>query len=107
MISATLRLVLLAFLLAIPHAVQSQDSRSYPLAVLPFAERGKDTKDLGAKIADLLFAKLANEPGIVLLEREREDFRKVLDEKQLDLSALVNEGQAAKVGHLIGAKLLV
>jgi len=30
-----------------------------------------------------------------------------LDEKQLDLSALVNEGQAAKVGHLIGAKLLV
>jgi TolB-like protein len=105
--NAMLRLVLMAFAVAIPPVIQAQDARSYPLAVLPFAERGKDTKDLGAKVADLLFAKLASEPGIVLVEREREDFRKVLDETQLDLSALVNDGKAAKVGHFIGAKLLV
>src|SRR6476646_6310554 len=101
------RLVLMALALAIPAWVQGQNPRSYPLAVLPFVERGKETKDLGPKVTDLLFAKLAGETGIELVERQREDFRKVLDETEFDLSALANPEQAAKVGHLTGARLLV
>jgi TolB-like protein len=107
MTNSTLRLFLMALVLAIPTWVQGQNPRSYPLAVLPFVERGKETKDLGPKVTDLLFAKLASDTGIVLVEREREDFRKLLDETQLDLSGLVNPEKAAKVGHLTSAKLLV
>jgi len=75
MTNSTLRHVLVALALAIPTWVQGQNPRSYPLAVLPFIERGKETKDLGPKVTDLLFAKLASDTGIVLVEREREDFR--------------------------------
>jgi TolB-like protein len=107
MTNSTLRLVLMALALAVPVWVQGQNPRSYPLAVLPFVERAKETKDLGPKITDLLVAKLAGDTGIVLVEREREDFRKVLDETELDLSGLVNPDKAANVGHLTGAKLLV
>ena len=107
MTNATRHLVLLALVLAIPAGVEAQNPRSYPLAVLPFVERGKETKDLGLKVTDLLCAKLASDSGIVLVQREREDFRKVLDETELGLSSLVNPEQAAKIAHLTGAKLLV
>jgi len=100
-------LLLLALVLAIPTGVHGQNSRSHPLAVLPFVERGKETKDLGPKVTALLVAKLASDPAIVLVERDREDFRKVLDETQLGLSGLVDSEQAASVGQLTGARLLV
>jgi TolB-like protein len=77
----------------------------YPAAVLPFQERGKDAKDLGAKVTDLLFAKLAADPGLMLVDRE--DLKKQLEEQELNLSGLVNPQQANKVGQLTGAKLLI
>jgi TolB-like protein len=77
----------------------------YAAAVLPFQERGRETKDQGSKVTDLLFAKLAAEPGLTLVERE--DVRKLLEEQELNLSGLVNPQQATKVGQLTGAKLLI
>ena len=77
----------------------------YPAAVLPFQERGRETKDQGSKVTDLLFAKLAVEPGLTLVERE--DIKKLLEEQELNLSGLVNPQQATKVGQLTGAKLLI
>ena len=77
----------------------------YPAAVLPFQERGAETKDQGSKVTDLLFAKLSADPALMLVERE--DIKKLLDEQELNLSGLVNPQQATKVGQLTGAKLLI
>ena len=77
----------------------------YPAAVLPFQERGPDAKDQGSKVTDLLFAKLAADPALMLVDRE--DIKKLLDEQELNLSGLVNPQQATKVGQLTGAKLLI
>ena len=77
----------------------------YPAAMLPFQERGRDAKDQGSKVTDLLFAKLAVDPGLMLVDRE--DIKKVLEEHELNLSGLVNPQQATKVGQLTGAKLLI
>jgi TolB-like protein len=81
-----------------PHAV-------YPVAILPFQERGRDAADLGPQVTDLLFAKLVVNPDIYLVERE--DINKLLEEKELNLSGLVNPGQAVQVGYLTGAKIIV
>jgi len=77
----------------------------YPAAVLPFQERGRDVRDQGSKVTDLLFAKLAADPGLTLVDRE--DIKKLLEEHELNLSGLVNPQQATKVGQLTGAKLLI
>ncbi|MGD0900067.1 MAG: CsgG/HfaB family protein [Thermoguttaceae bacterium] len=79
--------------------------RVYPAAVLPFQERGRDVKDQGSKVTDLLFAQLAADPSLMLVDRE--DIHKVLAEHELNLSGLVNPEQATKVGQLTGAKLLI
>jgi TolB-like protein len=77
----------------------------YPLAVLTFEERGPGAKDYGAKVSDLLFAKLAARDGIFLVERN--DLKKVLDELELGLSGAAKPAEAARVGQLTGAKLLL
>jgi TolB-like protein len=76
-----------------------------PMALLAFEERGAGTKDLGAKVTDLLFAKLAAKPDLFLVDRG--DIKKILDEQALSLSGAVKADEAAKVGQLTGAKLLV
>ena len=77
----------------------------YPVAILPFQERGRDAADLGPQVTDLLFAKLVANPDMYLVERE--DINKLLEEKELNLSGLVNPGQAIQVGYLTGAKIIV
>lgn len=77
----------------------------YPTALLPFSERGSGAKDMGAKVTDLLFAKLATKPDIYLVDRG--DLNSTLGEQSLNLSGAVNPGEATKVGQLTGAKLLI
>jgi TolB-like protein len=77
----------------------------YPAAVLPFQERGADVKGFGPKVTDLMFANLVVDPRIYLVDRE--DLEKVLKELELNLSGLVRPEEAARVGQLTGAKLLV
>ena len=109
----TLRLALPAVLLlftTIAAQAEEQEKKGktpqvYPAAVLPFQERGGDTKGEGGKVTDLLFAKLAADPTLVLVDRE--DIKKLLDEHELNLSGLINPQQATKVGQLTGTKLLV
>jgi TolB-like protein len=76
-----------------------------PVAILPFQERGRDAAELGPQVTDLLFAKLVVNPDMYLVERE--DINKLLEEKELNLSGLVNPGQAVQVGYLTGAKIIV
>lgn len=77
----------------------------YPVAVLPFTERGADVKELGSKISDLLFARLSSEPELTLVDRE--DLKKTIAEQELNISGAVNPAEANKVGQLTGAKILV
>ena len=84
---------------------QAKAPHVYPAAILPFQERGRDAKDEGSKVTDLLFAQLAAEPSLVLVDRA--DIAKLLAEQEVNLSGLVNPQQATKVGQLTGAKLLI
>lgn len=77
----------------------------YPTAIFPFEERGAGAKDYGAKVADILFAKLVAKPELFLVDRQ--DMKKTLDEHELNLSGMVSPDQAVQVGKLTGAKVLV
>jgi TolB-like protein len=78
---------------------------TYPVALFPFEERGTSGKELGVKVADLLFAKLAANPEVYLVDRG--DLNKVLTEFTLNNSGMVRPEDATKLGRLSGAKLLV
>jgi TolB-like protein len=77
----------------------------YPTAIFPFEERGAGVKDMGAKVADILFAKLVANPDLYLVDRQ--DMKKTLDEHELNLSGMVSPDQAVQVGKLTGAKVLI
>jgi len=77
----------------------------YPAAILPFQERGPEMKDMGAKVTDVMFASLAADPGLYLVDRAEMD--KLAAEAELNLSGMVASGQTMKLGELCGARLLV
>jgi TolB-like protein len=77
----------------------------YPVAVLPFQERGADVKELGGKVTDLVFAGLVTNPDLFLVDRE--DMRKTFGEQELNLSGMVKPAEAIKIGQLTGAKIIV
>ncbi|MBU4459143.1 MAG: CsgG/HfaB family protein [Verrucomicrobia bacterium] len=77
----------------------------YPTAIFPFQERGAGAKDYGTKVADLLFAELAANPDLMLVERQ--EMEKSMQEFELGLSGLASPANAAHVGQLTGAKILV
>ena len=107
-VCATLAVVLLA-----GSMVSAQDRKKkgddepeiYPVAILPFQERGRDAAALGGQVTDLMFASLVVNPDLYLVERE--DINKLFEEQELNLSGLVNPAQATQVGYLTGAKIIV
>ncbi len=76
-----------------------------PAAILAFAERGVAVKGTADKIADLLFAELAVNDGLWLVDRQ--DLQQTLSEQELSASGMVNPAQAVKIGSLTGAKVLI
>jgi TolB-like protein len=83
----------------------SAPAQVYPAAILPFQERGADVKGFGPKVTDLMFANLVVDPRMYLVDRE--ELETTLKELELNLSGLVKPEEAARVGQLTGAKLLV
>lgn len=83
--------------------VRGQDV--YPTAILNFEERGRAVAGYAGKVADILYAELAAHPDIWLVERSA--INHVLQESELNLSGAVAPGQAAQVGQLVGAKILI
>jgi TolB-like protein len=77
----------------------------YPAAIFPFQERGAGVKDYGAKVADILFASLAANPSLFLVDRA--EIEKTLKEHELNLSGLVTQDQAIQIGKLTGAKIII
>lgn len=77
----------------------------YPAALFTFEERGSSVKELGVKVSDLLFARLAAEPSLYLVDRV--ELQKTLAEQSLSATGAVEADKAVEVGRLTGAQLLV
>lgn len=97
--------LLVALCMAAAGADEGAADGPYPAAILGFQERGSGVSGYGEKVVDLLFALLATEPELVLVERA--EIEKLLEEQSLSLSGVVRPDEAVKVGQLTGAKILV
>jgi len=75
------------------------------VAVLNFASSDPANPDAGGEIAAALTAMLSGESGITLVERD--SIMQTLREHELNLTGLVNDETAIKVGKLVGAKIMV
>jgi hypothetical protein len=98
-------LIVLGLLITASAAQAAESKLAYPVALFRFEERGTTPRDLGQKVMDLLFANLVANPDIFLVDRA--DLDKALAELALNASGAVKPDEAAKVGNLTGAKLLV
>src|SRR5258708_1781959 len=108
--SAMGSIVALALFLLLGEPARGKDEKDktpvvYPAAVLSFEERGASVKDYGAKVGDILFARLAANERLHLVDRE--DLKKVFQEHELNLSGAVKAEDAIKVGRLSGARILI
>lgn len=100
------RLCVIAFLLCgFACSPLQADEEIYPVAVLPFSERGKEVAEQGQQVTDLMFANLVINPELFLVDRE--DLDTVLQEQELSLSGAVKTDEAIQVGQLTGAKVLI
>src|SRR3954452_22419683 len=86
-------------------AKDAKDATVFPTAIFTFEERGAGVKEFGPKVTDILFAKLVAKPELMLVDRV--EMKKTLDEQAINISGAVKADEAAKVGQLTGAKLLV
>ena len=75
------------------------------VAVLDFAGSDAANPNVGSDLAAALTAMLSGESGITLVERQ--SLAQVLREHELNLTGLVTDDQAIKVGKLVGARLTV
>lgn len=93
---------------AAPEPVKADAGKStmvYPTAIFTFQERGSGAKDYGVKVADILFASLAANPDLFLVDRA--NLQKTLQEHELNLSGVVTPDQSVQIGKLTGARILV
>jgi hypothetical protein len=86
-------------------AVAGPAAVAYPAAILPFEERGAGVKEMGAKVSDILFASLAANPALVLVDRG--DLDRLLAESHLSLAGMASPETAVKTGELTGAKIII
>jgi len=75
------------------------------VAVFNFNAAGEKLANKGAEAALLLSTQLSTAAHLILVERQ--EIERALSEQELGLSGTVSTGTAAKVGALIGAKVLI
>jgi len=85
----------------------AQDEKANPLtvAVLNFEEKGNDLGGIGESASILLTTFLSDNPNLILVERA--ELENILAEFELNLSGTVDQENAAKIGQLTGARILV
>ncbi len=90
-----------------PNQVVSPEKvvESVPMAIFDFESKAPGNPDLGQQLGDILTARLSTYDQFTLVERKR--LQDVLAEMQLNLSGMVETGQATKVGKVVGARILV
>ncbi|HSI09666.1 MAG TPA: CsgG/HfaB family protein [Rariglobus sp.] len=76
-----------------------------PMAVFDFQTTDRALEKKGTEVAVLLGTYLSIQPELFLVERQEID--KVLGEQEAGLSGAISAETAAKVGSLVGAKVLV
>lgn len=104
----TLRIGLIGLfaLMIVPRAVCAQDARP-TVAVLHFSSfaLGRDTKDLGGALVDMVTTELSKKPAIRVIDRAQvED---LLTKQKLLVSGRVNDEEAMRAGKLLGAQYIV
>lgn len=101
-----LKLVSTLLLATLPPAASSAEPNHPVLSVgvLPFSET-PESKDLGAALSELVAAQLATSGNLVLVERAQLDH--VLAEQGMGASGAVDPQSAARIGQLVGARVLV
>ena len=75
------------------------------VAVLDFTASDPASPNLGSEVAAALTAMLSGESGITLVERQ--SLAQTLREHELNMTGLVSDEQAVKIGKLVGAKIMV
>ena len=75
------------------------------VAILDYEATAPGNPELGSQIAEIMTARLSGEDGLELVERAK--LGQVLREQHLPLVGLADPQQAAQIGKLLGAKLLV
>ena len=75
------------------------------VAVLDFAADTPGSPELGAQISEIVTASLSGTEGVTLVDRA--SLTRALQELELNLAGVVNAGQAAQVGKVVGARLLI
>jgi hypothetical protein len=107
-------MMMMALILGISAVAQVQNENAekqeavpevYTTAILPFTESGAGVAGFGEQAANIIFAKMSENPSLWLVERT--DLDKILKEAELNISGAVNPGQAIQIGQLTGAKLIV
>jgi hypothetical protein len=96
---------LLAALAFVASAFTARADDPLPLAVFDFQAADRALEKKGAEIGVLLNALLSAQPEVFLVERQ--EVEKLLGEQELGLSGNVAPDTAARVGALVGAKVLV
>lgn len=75
------------------------------VAILDFESAAPGNPELGAQVSQVLTATLSDEQGFSLVDRS--SLAQTLREHELNLTGLVNAEQAAKIGKLAGARILI
>lgn len=92
-------------LVAAQSSFANQAPAVYPTAIFDFVEKSGHMSGMGEKVSDIVFANLAMDPTITLVDRE--EMEKLQDEAVLNLSGMVNAQQANQIGMLTGARIIV
>ncbi|MCX5683953.1 MAG: hypothetical protein NT049_09745 [Planctomycetota bacterium] len=75
------------------------------VAVLDYEAASPGNPELGSQIAEIMTARLSVEDGLDLVERGK--LGQIMKEQHLTLVGLADPQQAAQIGKLLGAKLLI
>jgi TolB-like protein len=90
--------------MALPE-VCAADDQPMAIAVLDLDVDRKELEPTAKELTELLIAGLSPNPKLIVVERQR--LAEVLSEFELNLSGIVDPDAAARIGRVIGAKVLV
>ncbi len=84
---------------------ETAEAEPVTVAIFDFEAPSSSLREVGPQVADLLAAGLSGRPEIRLVERA--ELKKVIAEMGLGKTGIVAADQAAEVGKVIGARILV
>jgi curli biogenesis system outer membrane secretion channel CsgG len=76
-----------------------------PVAIIDFESKAPGNPELGQQLGDILTARMSIYNQFQLVERKK--LKELLKEHQLNLTGMVDNNQAIKLGKMLGAKIMV